>query len=120
MAKGFSFATAKEILRRMVANAGKMVGSATVSVTLAAQHVRITVRLRAIELVKVIINCKLSHSGIGHPITEWDGSIAKYASYLISLQYLVWGVPFQNGTVCMLSNSIIGHPTQDINTTMSL
>jgi hypothetical protein len=57
VAKDFSFATAKEIVRGMVANAGKMVGSATVSVTHAAQHVRITVRVRVIKLVKVIISC---------------------------------------------------------------
>ncbi len=81
MAKYFSFATAKEIGTQMVENAGKMVGSATVSVTRAAQHVKIAVRLRVIKLVKVIVNCWLSHSGVGHPITEWDRSIAKYASY---------------------------------------
>ena len=56
MVKGFSFATAKKTVRRMVANAGKMVGSAKVSVTHAAEHVRITVRLRIIELLKVIID----------------------------------------------------------------
>jgi hypothetical protein len=39
-----SSATAKEIVRRIVANAGKMVGSVTVSVTLAAQYVKTTVR----------------------------------------------------------------------------
>jgi hypothetical protein len=44
VAKDFSFAIAKEIVRRMVANAGKMVGSATVSVIHAAEHVRIIVR----------------------------------------------------------------------------
>ena len=54
----------------MVANAGKMVGSATVSVTLAAQHVRIIVRVRVLKLVKVIIIIYLSYSEIGHPITE--------------------------------------------------
>jgi hypothetical protein len=57
VAKDFSFATAKEIVRRMVVNAEKMVSSATVSVTHAAQHVRIIVRLRVIKLVKVILNC---------------------------------------------------------------
>ena len=51
MAKGFSSATVKEIVRRMVANAGKMVGSATVSVTHAVQHVRITIRLIVIKLL---------------------------------------------------------------------
>ncbi len=53
MAKVSSSVTAKVIVRRMVANAGKMVGSATVSVTLAAQYVRIIVRLRVLKLVKV-------------------------------------------------------------------
>jgi hypothetical protein len=51
VAKGFSSATAKEIVRRMVANAGKMVGSATASVTHAVQHVRITIRLIVIKLL---------------------------------------------------------------------
>ena len=77
----FRIAIAKEIVRIMVANAGKTVGSATVSVTLAAQHVRIIVRVRVLQLVKVIIIIYLSYSGIGHPITEWDGSIANKASY---------------------------------------
>ena len=65
-----SSVTAKVIVRRMVANARKMVGSATVSVTLAAQHVRIIVRVRVLKLVKVFINFYLSYSGIGHSITE--------------------------------------------------
>ncbi len=81
MAKVYSSVTAKVIVRRMVANAGKMVGSATVSVILAAQHVRIIVRVRVLKLVKVIIIIYLSYSGIGHPITEWDESIANNASY---------------------------------------
>ena len=80
MAKVSSSVTAKVIVRRMVANAGKTVGSATVSVTLAAQHVRIIVRVRVLKLVVIII-IYLSYSGIGHPITEWDGSIANNASY---------------------------------------
>jgi hypothetical protein len=80
--QGFSFATAKEIVRRMVVNAGKMVGSgATVSVTLAAQFVRITVRFRVIELVKVILLAVPSR--IGQPITEWERSIARKAPYFI-------------------------------------
>jgi hypothetical protein len=57
VAKDFSSATAKEIVRRMVASAGKMVGSATVSVTHAAQYVRITIRLRVIMILKVVFNC---------------------------------------------------------------
>ena len=81
MAKVFSSVTAKVIVRRMVANAGKMVGSATVSATLAAQHVRVIVRVRVLKLVKVSIIIYLSYSGIGHPITEWGGSIANKASY---------------------------------------
>ncbi len=44
MAKVSSSATAKEIVSRMVANAGKMGGSVKVSVILAAQYVRTTVR----------------------------------------------------------------------------
>jgi hypothetical protein len=81
VAKVSSSVTAKVIVRGMVANAGKMAGSATVSVTLAAQHVRIIVRLRVLKLVKVFINFYLSYSRIGHPIREWDGSIANNASY---------------------------------------
>ncbi len=118
--QGFFYATAKGIVRRMVANAGKMVGSATLSVTLAAQHVRIIVRLRVIKLVKVFINFYLVYSGIGHTIREWDGSIAKNASYYISVQHPVWVISFQNGMRGMPSNSVIGHPKVDTNMTMSL
>jgi hypothetical protein len=49
VAKVSSSVTAKVIVRRMVANAGKTVGSATVSVTLAAQHVRIIVRVTVLQ-----------------------------------------------------------------------